>query len=865
MATRARSAILITAALLAAAPGAGRPRGAEGPLADAGRAGQAGLDRLADAIGYRFEVVDNQPASCPPSTPDCFLSELTITTPSSLPPAALLDRVSLYFSFVAPLTRVDSDMFAHAHINGDLQRLTLKPGVRLQPGQSYRLRLWGAGAFLSTAFPMPNAYLAADGLRARTIAASRAADDPETGLPKLAFIAPMRDEARLARNNDQDRTRWFTPERAFALYEAHGPADAPDILILPRPATAERPARAPVDLSTGAELRLRGVARSALAPALAALVAAGVPRLDTGPTLAIGLDGGLPPEGYRLEVRPDGIAITARDAAGAAHALRSLTQQVTGEGPRLRPLTVRDAPRYSFRGLHIDVARNFHGPAQLTKLIEAMAAYKLNRLHLHLADDEGWRIAIPALPELTEVGARRCHDPAEDRCLLPQLGAGPDGTGPVNGYLSGADYVGLVRHAAARGIEVIPSIDMPGHSRAAIRAMEARYRRLSAASRPAEAARFRLVDPGDTTRYRSIQNYSDNTLNPCLPATDRFVGAVLDELVALHRRAGTPLRTFHLGGDETAGAWVESPACRATLAQPGMTAKDLTPRFLERVGGMLTARGLRTAGWSDGLGHTDAARMPPDTQTNIWGGFHGSGVREAHEQGNRGWRTVLSIPDFGYFDMPYAPDPEEGGYTWASRGVSTRQVFAFMPGNLPANAALIVDAKGHAGAVADAPVLGRERRIEGLQAQLWSETIRTDAQVDYMFFPRLLALAERAWSPAGAWEPAYVPGARYEWRDARIDARALDEGWRDFAGRLAAQRPLLDRIGISYRLAPPGARIAGGQLQAIGELPGDRIEYRQAGAAWTPYDGPVAVSGAVELRTRSPDGRRVSRTVTVRS
>ena len=177
---------------------------------------------------------------------------------------------------------------------------------------------------------------------------------------------------------------------------------------------------------------------------------------------------------------------------------------------------MEDAPRFGFRGLHIDLARNFHSKAEVLKLIDQMGRYKLNKLHLHLGDDEGWRLQIARLPELTEVGAYRCYDPSETRCLLPQLGAGPDRDTPVNGYLSRADYLQILRAAKARGIEVIPSFDMPGHSRAAIRSMEARYRRLMTAGRQAEAEQFRLAEPGDKTEYRSIQNYNDNTLNVCL-------------------------------------------------------------------------------------------------------------------------------------------------------------------------------------------------------------------------------------------------------------------------------------------------------------------------------------------------------------
>src|SRR3546814_8951953 len=129
---------------------------------------------------------------------------------------------------------------------------------------------------------------------------------------------------------------------------------------------------------------------------------------------------------------------------------------------------------------------------------------------------------------------------------------------------------------------------------------------------------------------------------------------------------------LHLGADETAGAWVKSPACQTMIAENGGDAGKLTPRFIERVTASLAAKDLRTGGWSDGMGHTETANMPKAphlVQTNIWGVLHSGAIRAAHAQLNRGWDVLLSIPDLGYFDMPYAPHPEEGGYVWASRGV----------------------------------------------------------------------------------------------------------------------------------------------------------------------------------------------------
>lgn len=820
---------------------------------------QASLDRFADTLGYQLTMVDNRPA-CPAGIDACFLSTITLTMPETLPADVPTKGLSLYFSFVNRLPLVESDIFTHRLINGDVQQLTLKPGTKLRPGAKHDIKLWGVGSNFSRAFGMPNAYLVADGLKPRTISATHAVIDPETGLEILPFVAPMTDEARLATKSDADKTRWFTAERAFAVQADRLAPEATGIVILPKPAKAVQSRGKPVDLGRGVALRLNGIDRSAIAPALAAL---GAPETGALP-LTIRIDPAAAPkaESYILDAKASGIRVTAHDAAGASHALRSLAQQAAFGKGKLAPLRVEDAPEYGFRGLHIDLGRNFHSRDEILKLVEAMAMYRLNKLHLHLADDEGWRIEIPALPELAEIGSKRCHDPSETTCILPQLGAGPEGTGGVNGYLTTADYIAIVKAAAARQIEVIPSIDMPGHSRAAILAMELRRARLTAAGRKVEAEQYRLIDPADTTEYRSIQNYDDNTLNVCLPATYRFVDTVVDALTGMHRKAGAPLKTFHLGADETAGAWVKSPACKAMIAENGGDAGKLTPRFIERVSKSLAAKGLEAGGWSDGMGHTETAAMPKKVQTNIWGVLHTGAIRETHDQLGRGWDVVLSIPDLGYFDMPYAPHPDEGGYDWASRGVDPYQVYGFMPGNLPANAATIRNIHAEGKPIEDKPALAPGHRVAGLQAQLWSETIRTDAQVDYMLFPRLLALAERAWAPA-PWTPAYRAGASYEWGDSRVDAAKLKVGWQDFAGRVAVQFPMLEKIGVAYRVAPPGARIANGRLEANSMFPGTPIEYRVEGGAWTRYAGPVAVGGAVDLRSRSADGKRASWTVRI--
>lgn len=843
--------ILLCLALVAGSVAQSQPQG---------RAAQAELDRLAADLGYRFTIVDNNPATCPGGAGGCFVSEIAVTTPARLP--ATLGNVEIRFGYVSRILSSESDTWTHRLINGDLHALTLKPERRLTPGATYRVRLIGAGHFYSVAYPMPNAHLVAPGLEARTIAATRPTVDRDTGLERLPFVAPMTDEANLATASAEDRTRWLTPERAFERYAERGGGARPDLAILPKPLKASRLAGAAIDLTRGVRASFVGVQREQVAPALAALADAGVGSGSVSLSITVSKSSGLAPEAYRLSVAGGAIRIDASDAAGASHALRSLAQQAEYEKGRMQPLLVDDAPRLRFRGLHVDVSRNFHGKAQMLKLVEQMAVFKLNKLHLHLGDDEGWRLEIKALPELTDVGAFRCYDASETRCVQPQLGADPDRRARVNGYYSQADYLDILRAAKARQIEVIPSFDMPGHSRAAIRAMEVRYARLSTAGRREDAARYRLVDPADTTEYRSIQNYDDNTLNVCMDSTYRFLDTVIDEVVGLHRAAGTPLGTYHIGADETAGAWGRSPACQAMMARLKLAAPQLGAHFIERVSGDLAKRGIAVAGWNDGMGHTVAARMPAKVQSNAWGGLFTGGIAEAHSQANRGWDLVLSLNDVTYFDMPYVPHPEEGGYDWGAREVDTYKVFAFMPENLPANASVMTNILSKPARIEDATPLDAGRKIMGLQAQLWSETTRTDAQVDYQLFPRLLALAERAWHRA-SWEPAYVPGAAYAHGDGKVDRTAIAADYRNFAGRVAAQLPALERAGVGYRLAPPGVRIANGRLEANSELPGVGIDYRVGNGAWRRYTGPVAVAGPVTVRAGSFDGRRAGRSVTV--
>jgi hexosaminidase len=833
---------------------------------------QPQLDRLATSLQIRYQVLDNRPgAACAPD-PSCHLAELTLSAPET--PAA---GWSLYFSSVVRILKAGGDDFALTHINGDLYRLTPTASFAgFAPDRPVRIALKLEGHQLSELYPMPNYYVAADGpgakeTTARTIASTRPVVDPKTGLESLPFVVPFTDEARLAGGSAADVTVWDTAPRLYAVNAAAGAVvqPVPATAILPTPSKVQAdPAGGRLDLSRGVVVSIDGISRGALAPALAHLARRGAVEGKGGVRLAIKLE---PAEklalgGYRLTIKAGGVQVLASDPEGAANGLMSLAQLVDVDR-KVPVVVVDDAPRFDFRGLHVDVARNFHSKAEILAILDQMATYKLNRLHLHLADDEGWRVEIAGLPELTQIGARRCHDPSERTCLMPQLGAGPDPSTPVNGYFSRADYIEIVRAAQARHIQVIPSFDMPGHSRAAIKAMEARATRLRAEGRPeAEAGRYLLSEAENKSAYSSIQHYDDNTINVCLDSAYAFLGKVVDEMARLHAEAGQPLTRYHIGADETPGAWTASPACAAYEARTGIKPADLGGHFIEKVSAMLAKRGVVVAGWSDGMTHARAEAMPAKVHSNAWGALGGEGPASAQRQANQGWEVVISTPEVMYFDSPQATDPKERGYDWPSRATDARKVFDFMPENLPAHAELWTDLHGRPQASRDEHPLEPGVSFAGLQGQLWSETIRSDAQVDYMLYPRLLALAERAWHAAN-WETPYAPGKAYDPASGAFTAdmrarRAAD--WNAFAN-LLGQRELarLDAAGVAYRVPTVGAVVENGRLRANVTFPGLPIEYRVEGGAWRPYVENAPVSGRVEVRAQSADGQRAGRALLV--
>jgi hexosaminidase len=594
-------------------------------------------------------------------------------------------------------------------------------------------------------------------------------------------------------------------------------------------------------------------------------------------------------EAYELTVKPEqGIEIVGTDAAGVFYGIQTLralipidAYETPANSAAIGGVHVADAPRFRYRGLHLDAARNFQSKASVEKLIEVMAFYKLNRLHLHLTDDEGWRVEIKQLPELTEVGGCRGHTLDEANWLQPALGSGPlpdPKSSSGSGFYSQDEFVELLRYAAARHVEVIPEIDFPGHARAAIKSMEARQRRLSS-SNAAEATQYLLTEPGDTSKYESVQMWRDNVVDVGRDETYRFLDVVFGELFEMYERAGVKLESVHLGGDEVPdGVWEKSTACNH-LELPGDSAiarrNQLELYFLNRASQLLTQRSIRPACWEDCLlleaakdstaAEKRRAANKPVPTAYVWNNVWGWGREDAaYRLANAGFDVVLCSATNLYFDLACEKDPLERGYYWAGF-VGMRAPFEFVPLDVFKNASQTsMGQPVREDSFADRVRLTPDgtRHILGIQGELWSENLRSHQNLEYMAFPRVVALAERAWAESPKWASI---------EDSARRRTELQADWNQFANRLGQRElPRLDYLsgGVHYRLPPPGVIIRNGRLEANVALPGLDIRYTTDGTepvlTSDLYSGAVAVKGIVKLRSFDTRGRG-SRTVTANS
>ena len=794
---------------------------------------------------------------------NCYRAELQLTFAQTMPAHGW----EIYFSQISPIQWEGSEDFDIQHINGDLHRLT--PSKKIVPGKEYVVPLRASFWSVSKSDVMPNYFVAADGLKPVVIRSTVEKRDPFSGLSIIPH-AGVFETTQQNRRNSSDHLAITTPENDYVRNaEINSSAVARSTSRLIPKASQTKDAKQWLKLEFG--LAFSANIRHEQATAIEWLLRSGLRESEEGLKVNIAVDPSKisEQEGYRLTIEAKEIEIIANSDTGVFYALMSLAQLYDPLQKRLPIVAIKDSPEFGFRGLHIDVARNFHSKGFVLRLLEQMAAFKLNKLHFHLADDEGWRLQITDLPELTEIGAYRCFDLSEQGCLLPQLGSGPFRDSEVNGYYSSKDYIEILKYAATRHIEIIPSLDMPGHSRAAVKSMLARHSRLRKEGKNREAEEFLLTDLSNESNYSSVQHYHDNTINPCLPSTYHFIEKVLSEVVRYHTSAGVPLKRYHIGADETAGAWAQSPACNKLISnnlQGVKSVNDLSPYFINTITKMLAQKDIIAGAWSDGAEALLEQEDSPKMQVNIWDTLFWQGHNQAHNFVNAGWQSILSQPDVLYFDFPYAVNSDEPGYYWASRATDSYKVFQFMPQNLPAHAAIWPDRMGVPYRSTEQFPLAKGFKVDGIQAQLWSEAIRSDSAVEFMLYPRLLAVAERAWHKA-EWTAPYQPGKDYNDNDQLLSAQASSvqaQDWAEFSSVIENKiLPSFVKYGIFFRIPPPGAKIENGKLHANNLFSGLQIHFRTVGGDWQLYEHPTPVTGKIELKSSLLDSHRSSRIIKV--
>jgi hexosaminidase len=430
-------------------------------------------------------------------------------------------------------------------------------------------------------------------------------------------------------------------------------------------------------------------------------------REGAGPNaVALVLDGAdqrVGEQGYQLDVATSGVVVRARTAAGLFAGVQTLRQllpaEIEADAVQQKAWVVPggkilDYPRFAYRGAMLDLARHFFGPDEVKRYIDQIVQYKVNHLHLHLTDDQGWRIEITKWPDLTTKGGGP--------------GTGVGGTGP--GFLTQAQYSDIVSYAADRYVTIVPEIDMPGHTNAA----QATYGELNCDGKP--------VRPRTDTEV----GYSSFCIDKEITYT--FVEDVVRELAAL-----TPGPYLHIGGDEA-----------------DATSEAQYRTFLEKVLPLPAKYGKKTMGWHD----IAAVAAPKDATITYWGTEVSDDSVAAHAAG--GGKVIMSPANRTYLDMQYDSTTKLGLH-WAGY-IEVKDAYDWDPASrLPGVA---------------------ESAIQGIEAPLWSETLNTGDDIEYMAFPRLAAVAELGWSAAAT------------------------HSWDTFRTRLATQGPRWTRQGVDFYRSP---------------------------------------------------------------
>ncbi len=495
------------------------------------------------------------------------------------------------------------------------------------------------------------------------------------------------------------------------------------------------------ELAAGVERQVASLRRSTRLP-----LAEGAAGDDS--TIRVVAQPSVPDEGYTLRITPAEVLVEASTDAGVFYAFQTVRQLLPPDVESTTPVddvdwilpsvVIEDAPRFAYRGMHLDVGRHFFDVDVVKAYVDTMARFKINRFHWHLTEDQGWRIEIDAYPRLTEVGAWRAESPVEDN-LDPYVGDGER----HGGFYTKDEVRDVVAYAAERFVTVVPEIELPGHATAAL------------------AAYPELGCTDATLDVSTTWGIHDTIFCP-KEATFEFLETVLSEVMELF-----PSELIHIGGDEVPKRqWEESEQAQAVMRREGLADEDeLQSWFTRRIERHLRANGRQLIGWDETL----EGGLAPGAMVMSWRGIEGgiAAARQGHD-------VVMTPVEHAYFDF-YQGDAasEPLAMNWAGFAIPLETVYAFEP--LPD---VLTDTEA--------------QHIVGAQGNVWTEYIPTAEHLEYMAYPRALALAEVAWS-----------------------SRATRD-WETFVERLPGVLAHLDALAVRYRF--PEEVLGSGERS--GENPG---------------------------------------------
>ena len=529
-------------------------------------------------------------------------------------------------------------------------------------------------------------------------------------------------------------------------------------------------------------------------------------------------------EYYTLRVHDGKISIHGVTQAALMNGVKTLIAALDhSKGHRLQNCFVIDWPDFGYRGVMLDIARNFViNPADFKRTIDLLSYYKINTIQFHFTDDEAWRLEIPGFPELTQVAARRGAT-LDEKGYLAQIFDGngnPDDLSQCgNGYFTRAQFIELLKYARAHGVRIIPEIETPGHARAAIVAMKNR-----AMSNPT-AEQFRLWDDKNESVFTSAQSYHDNVLNVASDDVYRFIDRVVEELQKMYKEAGLKLEIVHLGGDEVPNnAWSKGPDVQALMQREGLkTQHEVSEYYIKRISQLLAARKIRIEGWQEvALDHKpefNAVVAPHVAGVNAWSTV-GSRSDVPYRLANDGYPVILSNVTNFYMDMGYSWHQNEQGLHWGGK-VDEFDAWSGLPANIYASARTAVDGTPlNITTAGDGKAkLEKPENIIGIQAQLWGETLRSFDEVQYMLLPKMMGVSERAWT------------AMPEWSKNLTDNQAYNEARHQYNLKIGTRElPLLKGMGYTFRVGPPGIKVVDGMLYINTQYPDELVTYTLDGS-----------------------------------